>query len=104
MPNGLRKNGSGDGKDGAGRNGDGAEPVHTVRSSTRPSRPCGRNRMTAIRMSSGNAAAILRRQIGGRKIIQHAENDAAENGAAHLIEAADDGGDEGRHARASRRW
>src|SRR5581483_1479400 len=31
------------------------EPFHIVRSSTRPSRPCGRSRMTAIRMTSGKA-------------------------------------------------
>ena len=32
-----------------------ARPRHTVRSSTRPSRPCGRNRITTIRINSGSA-------------------------------------------------
>ncbi|MGY4484528.1 hypothetical protein ACVWWR_003719 [Bradyrhizobium sp. LM3.2] len=32
------------------------EGAHTVRSSARPSKPCGRNRMTAIRMIIGTAA------------------------------------------------
>src|SRR6185437_3807135 len=37
-------------------------------------------------------AAIGRGHIGGRKIIENAKNEAAENSAAHLIEAADNGG------------
>ena len=40
----------------------------------------------------------MRGQVSRRKVIEHAEDDAAQNGAAHLIEAADDGGDERRHA------
>ena len=94
----LEKERRRDGDDGGNSDRDGAGAVHTVRSSTRPSSPCGRSRITAIRISSGNAAAILRGKVSGRQIVEDAENNAAEDGAAHLVEPADDGGQECRHA------
>src|SRR5215813_12452375 len=43
-------------------------------------------------------AAILRGNVGGRQIIEHAKDDTTENGAANLIESADDGSNERGHA------
>ena len=52
---GLQEKRRDDCRHGGERDNHGAEARHTVRSSSRPSRPCGRSRITAIRMISGNA-------------------------------------------------
>src|SRR5580658_3745498 len=41
-------------------------------------------------------AAILRREVSRRKVVEDAEDDAAQDRAAHLIETPDDGGGERR--------
>ncbi len=83
---------------GNNRDGKRGEAAHTVRSSTRPSSPCGRNRITAMRMMQRERAAILRRDVGCRQVVENAKNKSAENGAAHLVKPADNRGEERRNA------
>jgi hypothetical protein len=52
---GLEEKRRDDCRNGSERDDHDAEARHTVRSSSRPSRPCGRSRITAIKMISGNA-------------------------------------------------
>src|SRR5437667_12864672 len=41
---------------------------------------------------------VLRREVRGNEVVHYAEQQPADDGAAHLVEAADDGGDEGDQA------
>ena len=69
--------------------------AHTLRSSALPSRPSGRNRMTTRKSISATPSLYAGENVVADQVFQHADQHAAEQRAARLVEAADDRREEG---------